>query len=86
MALGDLHMTKAPAPDYAAPHCSGQGCPHSKPAYLIKAGQLMRKAAEIPCQHHHNTGAPAAFWARFNQDGTCPHFEAINMSAEEVSE
>ncbi len=79
MALGDLHMTKAPAPDYAALHCSGQGCPHSKKMSMVRVeDDLYRNVTVIPCQHHHNTGAPAAFWARLNQDGTCPHFEEMN--------
>ena len=80
MALADLHMTEQPAADYREPHCSGQNCPHQKKVTLARVeDDVYRNVTVIPCQHHHNTGEPAAFWARLNSDGTCPHFMEIEL-------
>ena len=62
MPLGELHMTNCQPPDYTAPHCHGNGDCEKRKR----------------CMHYLNTGEPAAFWARRDADGTCPHYvEAV---------
>jgi hypothetical protein len=78
MALPDLHLTQAPALDYALlTRCDGHGCPHVKVSYVIRAGEMMKKALRFDCAHFESEGESAALWARRNADGTCPHHRGI---------
>lgn len=77
MALPDLHLTQAPALDYALlPRCDGHGCPHVK-MLDVRDGETIRKLAHFDCAHFHADGEAAALWARRSADGTCPHYKEI---------